>query len=65
MAFIVGGTCAHAVRCMNGLRRLYGMQPYDRMGTECPPYNYLPIQKRLKITPSKSSGVNSPVMLDS
>ncbi len=37
----------------------------DGVGTSAHPTDYLPIQKRLKITPSKSSGVNSPVMLDS
>ena len=36
-----------------------------RVGSRAHPTNpYLPMQNRLKITPSKSSGVNAPVMLD-
>ena len=52
---------------MNGLRPVSGTPAYDRVGTSAhPTINvYLPMQKRLKITPNKSSGVNSPVMLDS
>ena len=56
--------------CMDDFRPLYGTHRYDRVGEAHPTARrgkriYLPIQKRLKITPSKSSGVNSPVMLDS
>ena len=52
------------------LRHRYGTHRYDRVGGAHPTVRtdkqiYLPIQKRLKITPNKSSGVNSPVMLDS
>jgi hypothetical protein len=39
-----------------------GFGEHRRLGA---PGRYFPIQKRLNITPSKSSGVNRPVMLDS